>query len=106
MPNHKYIVKIDKKKKRLNRVFDDLTVHGESVIQNYNKKWHLPKQDLGRIIKKKKLVDNSFIEPVWEHRNKQNNTIERRLIRLKPNVEVKKIVGNGKTFYKFNRKIL
>jgi len=102
MPNHKYIVKIDKDKKRLNRIFDDLTVHREAVIDNYDKKWHLPMQDFGRIAKKKALED-TFLE-TWSHRNQQTQHVEKKLIRLKPDVEIDKIVGNGKTFFKFKRR--
>jgi len=105
MPNHKYVVKIDKEKKRLNRIFDDMNIHKECVITDYNKKWHLPMQDFGRIIKKKSLDKEGFIE-IWEHKNKQNNTIEKRLIRLQPGVEIIKKEGNDLNFFKFKRRKL
>jgi len=62
-------------------------------------------QDFGRIIKKKSLDKEGFIE-IWEHKNKQNNTIEKRLIRLQPGVEIIKKEGNDLNFFKFKRRKL
>jgi len=106
MPNNKYVVKIDKDAKRLKRIFDDLAVNRECMIQGNDPEWNGPLRSFGIINKKKNLVENGFLDPVWVNINNQNNVIENRLIRLKPDVDVEKIEGNNKIFFKFRRRRL
>ena len=106
LPNNKYIVEIDKDAKRLKRVFDELRVNSECVIESCDSEWHGPMRQLGLIIKKKNLIENGFIEPMWVHINKQNNIVEKRLIRLKPDVEIERKVGNANVYFKFRRRKL
>ena len=103
MQRHEIIVAVDKDKKRLNRVFDDLVVHKECVIDNYDDGWHVPMQDLGRIICKKPLTKEGFID-IWVKKNNQSNSISGKLIRLKPCVVVEKIDGNSMNIFKFKRR--
>ena len=106
MPNNKYIVKIDKESKRLKRIFDDLTIHRECIIKSNSKEWHQPIQQLGRIMSNKNLVEEGFLERMWIDLNRQNNTVEQRLIRLKPEAEIIKTEGNKQIYFKFRRRRL
>ena len=106
MPNKKHIVEIKKDEERLKHVFDHLQKNKECIIEGYDKEWNIPMRQLGTIIKKKNLVENEFIEPMWVHINNQSNVVEKRLIRLKPNVEIESIVGNSNIYFKFRRRRL
>jgi len=59
---------------------------------------------LGMIFKKKELVEKNIVEPIWEH--KKHNVVQQRLIRVKPDIKIEKIIGNGKTSFKFKRRNL
>jgi len=102
--NSKYIVEIDKDAKRLKRIFEDLKVHRECIIDSNDRGWHSPMRKLGIIISKENLIDDGLIDPIWSV--KKHNVIDKRLIRLKPNTEIERIDGNKKTFYKFRRRRL
>ena len=106
MPNNKYVVKIDKDAKRLKRIFDDLSVNRECFIEGNASEWHGPLRSFGIINKKKSLVADGFLDPMWVNFNNQNNVIENRLIRLKPDVDLIKTEGNNQLFFKFKRRRL
>ena len=98
----KYIVKVDKDATRLKRIFDDLAVHRECVIKSNSDEWHGPMRKLGVLFKKNELVEKNIVDPIWEY--KKYNVVEQRLIRLKPDVKIERIIGNGKTSFKFKRR--
>ena len=100
--NNKFIIEIDRDAKRLKRIFDDLTIHRECLIDGSDREWHSPMIQYARMVKKQCLIDEGLIEPMWTH--KQGNIVENRLIRLKPNTIIERIPGNKKVYFKFTRR--
>lgn len=106
MAEKEYVVKIgiDKDAKRLKRIWDDLKAHRECIILGNDPEWHGPMRSFGNINKKKKLEKNGLIDPLWLHLNQHDRSVEHRLIRLKPDVDIEKIEGNDKVFFKLRKR--
>ena len=99
MPEYKKVVSV-KKTGKLYRVFKELELNGESIVDTTGKEWNTAMQQYTK--KTENLQQKGLIEPLWIQR--EGMIVKKRLIRVPKNVDVLEIPGNQKSKFRFSRR--
>jgi len=104
MPNFKNTLSADKETdKKLLQIYNELFRKKECTIENASTpEWH------GTLIRfgheAKDLIKTEYIDPIWKTSNAFNKN--KRLIRVKPDVDIVKNEGERNVFFRFKKRNL
>ena len=99
MPEYKKVVSV-KKTGKLYRVFKELELNGESIVDNTGHEWNTAMQQFTK--KTNNLQSKNLIEPLWIQRD--GMIVKKRLIRVPKDVMVIEEPGNEKSKFRFTRR--